>query len=161
MKKWTNLRSGNDLVAFWQEYRNETEKGRVILGVAFLEELTEELLMKCLITDNKTQCQLERLHLRNKIQMCFFAGLISKKEKEDLLTIANIRNLYAHRTDLDSKELKNNLDSLSSLKVLKQKKPFLFKQELNEVDVAIYFAYVRLFSRIAKGHAYEMPKDTY
>lgn len=71
----------------------ESEKGLVILGAAFIEELLNRLLTKRLIGGKKS---IKKLKFKELINLSYSTGIISQKVKEDLNILREIRNKAAH-----------------------------------------------------------------
>jgi DNA-binding MltR family transcriptional regulator len=91
----------NDWKGFEKEFQNESDRGCVLVGAAFLDNYLRSLIEAFLIDDPKEVGDFldEEGHLRSfsrRIKAAYCMGLINKKANDDLGTIRKIRNKFAH-----------------------------------------------------------------
>lgn len=99
-----NLRSFSEQLFF-----HESDRGAVLVGVAFLDEALTELLKACFVTDHSVQEQsVQSLFKVNGPLVSFWAktnfanalGILSPHLFSDLEIIRKLRNRFAHQKDL-------------------------------------------------------------
>lgn len=89
-----SLTSNKDI---WEEVLNNSERSGVLTAAAAFEVLLERLLLKFLVQDTSTSKNIaEKSNFAHKINLCFSLGIISEREKDDLNTVREIRNAFAH-----------------------------------------------------------------
>jgi DNA-binding MltR family transcriptional regulator len=94
-----------DWKGFYEELKNESARGAVIIASAFLDAQLRNLISKSLIDDKKSVDELlgtEKTHgplhsFDSRIKAAHCLGLISESMREDLIAIKNIRNPFAHK----------------------------------------------------------------
>lgn len=98
-----NALKSKALREFYEELQNESQRGGVLVGAAFLDELLRQLLASFMIDDasavnnlldNPPNSPLGGLSARTQATYCL--GLISKEAYDDLNIIRGIRNEFAH-----------------------------------------------------------------
>ena len=87
----------------WDELRNESDRGMVIMAAAFLDNLLESLLKATMIRDEKIAQSLIGKNgplgsFHGRVQAAMAFGLLSQFEHHDLNAIREIRNDFAHVT---------------------------------------------------------------
>ena len=107
----------DDLKKFYADLSRESEKGAVITSYAFIEEMLKEILQKRLIIDQKKEMNGRINGLRGKllILLCFAVGGLTEKEKDDIMTICDIRNDFGHKRcikDFGNKEISDKCNKL-------------------------------------------------
>lgn len=108
IRKHTVVEIGSSIIgAMDQEFHEAPDRVIAIVGAAYLDSLLEELLRAVFIEDSeeadkllKPDRPLGSTGARYQLAYCF--GLIEKQERDDLQTIAKIRNAFAHRYDMQS-----------------------------------------------------------
>ena len=88
-----------DLYGFDKEFNAESDRGKVILGAARLDDLLRELIAGHLVQDKEMINNLfdgQLQSLGNKISIAYGMGLITSNERHNLRQIQNIRNAFAH-----------------------------------------------------------------
>jgi hypothetical protein len=136
-----------DLKKFYEDLGQETDKGAAIASYAFIEEILREILKKRLIIDQKKDLNghIKRLRGRLLILFCFAVGVLTEKQKDDLLIISDIRNDFGHKRyirDFGSKEVSDKCNKL---------RPILLALELTarkkfDVHVSYYLQILKLKS---------------
>lgn len=118
---------------FIQEMQAPSERGFVILGVAYLDEALKQLLAAFLLEDvgrkeefldGEGNGPLGTLHSR--IRATYLLGLISEEEYEDLERLREIRNQYAHAlhgVTLDNDYIRQKVDALGVWRQLYDVRP--------------------------------------
>ncbi len=107
------------LAWFYKEQASESDRGRVLVVSAFMEDLIKGLLVSYLPVQPSTN---ELLEGRNapisnfaaKASLACSLGLLSAKEYEEIGTVRKIRNKFAHFVEIDFQDqsvaaLTNNL----------------------------------------------------
>lgn len=85
-----------------KELTNSSDRAKVVLGSAVIEELLERVLKKFFVQDkDKIEKTFEGATgflgtFSAKIKMAFLLGLISEELQKDLDNLRNIRNKFAH-----------------------------------------------------------------
>lgn len=93
----------------------ESDKGLIITGAVFIEELLKRLLEKRLIVGKKIKENIDRLKFDVLIELSYSTGIISQEIKEDLNILRNIRNKVAHysKTKINKKWIFTELCKLN------------------------------------------------
>ncbi|UCE60138.1 MAG: hypothetical protein JSU63_00010 [Phycisphaerales bacterium] len=86
----------------FDELQKESERGRVLLGAAFLNDVLREILASFLRSDQNAVDELlgdnkPLSTFHSRIALCYCLGLITKREYCDLNNINRMRNYFAHR----------------------------------------------------------------
>lgn len=88
--------------SFLKEFQNETDRGAVLVGAAFIDERLERLLhshfIKCKQTGeilNGSNAPLGIFSARIKLSFCL--GLITELEFKEIEIIRRVRNEFAHK----------------------------------------------------------------
>jgi hypothetical protein len=86
------------------ELQGESDRAAAIVGTAWLDDLLASLLAAFLVSHSETKRLLgtDNGHgpistLGNRVKLAFCLGLLLQDEMDDLLHIATIRNLFAHK----------------------------------------------------------------
>lgn len=108
IKKRTALEVGSDIIgAMDEEFHNAPDRVIAIVGAAYLDSLLEELFRAIFVEDKEEADRLlepDRPLGSNgaRYQLAYCLGLIEKHERDDLKTIARIRNAFAHKYQIQS-----------------------------------------------------------
>ena len=104
-RKESTKQAAQDYNGFFAEFDDETPRGKIILGAAFLDEQLHQMLAnffideteetEALIANDGNETPLSSFSARTQSAYCL--GLISKDERDDLVLIRRIRNECAHR----------------------------------------------------------------
>lgn len=98
LRKYPNLK---EFWPFLHYLNNESDRGMVLIGTGFIEELLKQVLLAYLL-DNKVAVELVKGGsaplgtLSARINAAYVLGLVSEVEYDDLCTIRRIRNEFAH-----------------------------------------------------------------
>ncbi|WP_395341240.1 DUF4145 domain-containing protein [Ningiella sp. W23] len=81
----------------WDDVLNNSVRGAVLSAAAAFEVSLERLLKSFLVQGVSSSKNIaEKSNFSHKINLCFSLGLITEKEKDDLNTLREIRNAFAH-----------------------------------------------------------------
>jgi DNA-binding MltR family transcriptional regulator len=87
----------------------DNERAAVLVAVALIDDLVNELIIKYTFIENDKGIIVELTDpMRNsplgsfvsRIKFAYAIGLISKEQMNDLKSVAKIRNMFAHRTTI-------------------------------------------------------------
>jgi DNA-binding MltR family transcriptional regulator len=97
------------------------ERGAVLSAVAAIDRALKDLLLAGLVDDRWSQKMLFGAtsplgSVAAKAHLAFLMGLISKKIRTDLLTLANIRNRFAHAEEAETFKDKVVAEEVEKLK---------------------------------------------
>ena len=90
----------DDFRGFLEEFQGESDRAATVLGAAYLDAHLRQLITAFLVDDSTKVHSLLKGTLasfRNRIGASYCMGLISQDEHDDLHTIREIRNKFAHR----------------------------------------------------------------
>ena len=92
-----------------KEFHDAPDRVLAIVGGAYLDSLLKELLRAVFVDDEKVVNDFLGMYgplssNRARYNLAYCLGLIDGEQREDLQTIAKIRNKFAHRYDLHSFE---------------------------------------------------------
>lgn len=76
--------------------RDNSFRGTLILMVAWIEDTLEKIIYQRCVINDKDDKFLNRKGFSAKIRLAYRCGIISKKMKQILIDIADIRNDFAH-----------------------------------------------------------------
>jgi len=115
--------SSPELEAIWAEMNSASERAQAIVATAFLEDKLTELLQAYLREDADTTRKMFKPSgplggLGPKIDLGYLMGLYSKDFRNDLATMADIRNRFAHwarPTTFDTKEIRQCCEKIGFL----------------------------------------------
>ena len=100
----------------WEGVLNDSERSGVLTASAALEVMLEKLLKSFLVQNISTSTNIaEKSTFSQKINLCFSLGLITDLERQDLNTLKEIRNAFAHHIfgcDFKNEEVKKYLLAL-------------------------------------------------
>lgn len=151
------------------ELANDSDRSKVIVGAAIIDELMERLLRKTLVQNSKLFEQAFESSngflgtFSSKIKACFLLGLISKELLDDIEIIRKIRNHFAHKImncSFDNEEIRNICQNFNLVKAAfktdwkAQPNSALFIMEIAVLEVAL----VKKINRISPFnlHQYEI-----
>lgn|SRR4030042_324153 len=97
--------------------QDKTPRASAILGAAYIDNLLNELLKRRLVDDGEFK-DIENLTFNRRISLCYLVGIFSKEIKEDLETIAEIRNDFAHNIEINSFDEEMIADKCHKLKYI-------------------------------------------
>lgn len=127
MKKNRDLKNGfireNSIL---KELTESSDRSKVILGSAILEELLERLLKKYFISSNENYYKNHfessgfLSSFSSKVNLSYMLGLISKELYEDLEIIRNLRNKFAHMITQSSLSDQNALSLCNNFNFVKK-----------------------------------------
>ncbi len=91
-----------DIDGFLEEFQGETDRATAVLGVAFLDEQIYQLLCAFFVDDDKESKEILGIEkplgsFGARIRLAYCVGLLPHEDFEDLKTIKNIRNAFAHK----------------------------------------------------------------
>lgn len=91
------------------EFRNAPDRVMAVVGAAYLDSILEQLLRAVFINDDEEADRLlapDRPIGANgaRYQLAYCLGLINADQRDDLKTIAKVRNLFAHNYSVSSFE---------------------------------------------------------
>lgn len=103
----------------------ESPIGCILVSASFLEKCLVLLLNNRFIKGSKTVEELLKYNgllgeFSGKIKLCYALGLIDKEKYNDLITIAEIRNIIAHThtlLDFESQQIVERCNSLNAYRV--------------------------------------------
>jgi len=165
----------SDWQGFYDELHEETPRGAVILGAAFLDAQLRELLADFMIDESKivdslvgSEKELEKplSNFGARIKASYCLGLISKKMYDDLRTINKLRNKFAHRLHdftFEDEEVVSWCKSLSLAKMITDKLPHFPDDHgsmflLGITQLSVWVALKRLEAKRQKREPPEDPK---
>lgn len=91
---FVSLTSNKDI---WNDVLNNSERSGVLTAAAAFEVSLERLLKKLFVQNVSTSKNIaEKSNFSHKINLCFSLGLITENEKDDLNSLKEIRNAFAH-----------------------------------------------------------------
>jgi len=99
--------------------KNESLRGKIIVGVAFLESHLKNLLKKRFVDNKNLSGFIENIKFYHLIYLAYFVGCISEEEKDDILLLNEIRNKFAHNWDLDLSDDNEIKEKIYKLQVIK------------------------------------------
>jgi DNA-binding MltR family transcriptional regulator len=120
-KEHPALEQGSKIIeAMDAEFHDAPDRVLAVVGAAYLDSLVEDILRATFIPEKD---EADRLLKPNRplgsngarYQLAYCLGLIGKEERDDLETIAAIRNAFAHRYDIRSFEHERTKEYLSKL----------------------------------------------
>jgi DNA-binding MltR family transcriptional regulator len=91
------------------EFRSAEDRALAVIGASYLDSILEQLLRAAFIDDEEEADRLlapDRPIGANgaRYQLAYCLGLISAEQRDDLKTIAKVRNLFAHNYSVASLE---------------------------------------------------------
>ena len=93
-EEFVSLTANKDI---WDEVLNNSARSGVLTAAAAFEVSLERLLSAHLVQGVSTSKNIaEKSNFSHKINLCFSLGLITEQEKEDLNSLKEIRNAFAH-----------------------------------------------------------------
>lgn len=105
---------------FSNELEKESDRGIAIICHAYIEDLLKELLKKRLIEDKIFLKRLEKsISFEQLLTLCFISGVVSKKERQDIKLLDEIRNKFAHRRKANSFDYANICEKCNKLRIPK------------------------------------------
>jgi mannitol operon repressor len=92
-----------DFSAFVEELNAEKDRGAALVGAALVDDRLRKLLRSHLIKGSTLDELLESpspvlSSFESRTKMCYVLGLVTKGERGECQSIAEIRNLFAHKT---------------------------------------------------------------
>jgi DNA-binding MltR family transcriptional regulator len=110
---------------FGLRHLKHSERGAALSAVAAIDRVLKDLLLAGLVDDRWSEKMLFGAtsplgSVGAKAHLAFLLGLISKELRNDLLTLTNIRNRFAHFEEAETFEdevIAEELDKLRSFKV--------------------------------------------
>ena len=91
-----------DVNGFLEEFQGETDRATAVLGAAFLDEQIYQLLHAFFVDDDQEKEEMLGVEkplgsFGARIRLAYCVGLLPREDFEDLKTIKNIRNAFAHK----------------------------------------------------------------
>ena len=85
--------------------QKESSRGAILIGMAYLDNLLERLIVKVFIGSNKHLKDLLSFNgplggLSSRVNILYSVGLLPKNIFEDLNTLRKIRNIFSHSFDI-------------------------------------------------------------
>jgi mannitol operon repressor len=104
-----------DIEAVISELNAESDRGAVIVGLAFIEERLKLILTTYAQDESAMGKALAGLRVSNVVEVCLGLGLISKHESSTYKILSSIRNKFAHRSviSFEDSEIRGLCDSLN------------------------------------------------
>lgn len=130
-------------------FKKETDRAAAIMGYLYLDNMMNQLLKLRLVEDQEIFDKLDSLAEQARIDLCFLTGLINRTTKQDLMTLKDIRNLFAHGLTINSFDTKEISDKCEDLKAnLWKNLPSIIRtdtpREIFESSVFIHHFYFSL-----------------
>ncbi len=165
----SNNKVHEDWQGFYDEFQKETDRGAVIVGAAFLETHLGELILNFLVDDPKVARNFINPKnptsplgtLNSRINAAYCLGLIGPNMYNELNTIRQIRNLFAHGLHSISFEDKKIEDLIKQLKYSEILPETFSKSARNifTVSLSILANHVALRALRAKREQLKIGKD--
>jgi hypothetical protein len=134
--------------AFLIGLRAESDRGAALVGVAYLDELVEQLVRASTIDDKV----LSRLRENARVDLAYALGWIGPEMYSDLGTARKIRNLFAH----SHKSLHFDDNEIGQLcgafKGLKYSGPYRLRCQRDQFMLAILFLTLQLTQLCRHAH---------
>lgn len=141
-----------------KEMEGETPRGSAIVGHAYVEGFIDELLIKRFVRGEARRKIIESRPFYQKVDWCFWLGIISKTIKDELILINEIRNRFAHHIDIrdfDQGDIPDKCNSFSIIEILQKETDMDFSEtppgEKYQVVLAILWMSL-------KGRLLKLPK---
>ncbi len=115
----------NNLKKIIDELSAESDRGAVIVGSAFLDEILQEILVAYAQNTANMEKLVSNMRSSTVADLCLSLGLISQDERDTLKILTQIRNKFAHRATIsfDEPYVESRCDSLQFVKWSKEQKP--------------------------------------
>lgn len=113
---------------FLKEFQSETDRGTILVGGAYLDDLLASLLRAFFVDDPKVVNGLITIDgplgtFSNRIDLTYCLGLIRSDQYKDLHTCRKIRNLCAHshsRISFDEQPIIDLCRNLNQIQIIEQ-----------------------------------------
>lgn len=147
-----------------KELSNSSDRAKVILGAAIIDELLERLIRRVLVQD-KTVIETTfssgtgfLANFSSKIKICYLLGIISEELFKDFETLRKIRNQFAHNIldcDFNDQSVRDLCDNFYFVK--KAFGPNDDKSQLFILEIAVL--QVALIKKITRAKSLKKHQD--
>src|SRR5688572_1253343 len=91
---------------FMAEFQTETDRGAAVLGASMLDQKLKEVINDFLIPCKQTDSIVNTIdgpigNLGTRSKLAYSLGLISEQEFREIEIVRKIRNVFAHKFELD------------------------------------------------------------